>query len=527
MVRGSAEILATPPYYGLPSDWDALKAFSDGFTPVGTFRSPYTYLIDQNTDGGTTYYGACNAYQTIYGGFSAANHHIGTVDGADFDAVLAAALTALGDKGKIHLKSGIYPINGINITNSGAVTDSTQQMIEIEGEGLGNTILRGNTTSAGASSTDGGFTDKAWMMIDSNGTSGIRVYLHDFQIDGVHDSNANIVSGLILRYGRDALIDRVFVRRASRNGINLVGPNLAFRGVTVQDCQVFDINDQDGVPGTPAITHCSGINTTGGAADIFIKNNFIGWIGYVDDMTDSLGNGISLSDSCIAEGNVIWAAKNGIQTYAGTKDHVITNNFIDFTYTTGIFLDQSDMATVHNNTIRFPYGYGIYISDADKNSIQNNKFILRATYSSLCFINEIGTSDYNSVLSNNCEHNGTVTWITINPCGDHSIFRNNQGHQPLGGIGTPFKAANTSISWIGNLATPTASTDYTVMHSDCIITSTNSGNANNAILIKNPAGATINPTPLSTLDGYYLPAKYKINWGAFTGAAPTVNIGFI
>jgi hypothetical protein len=90
MVRGSAEIYAAGDYCR-DSDWDALKAFSDGFTPSGTFRAPYTFLIDFD---GTDFY-ASNVFQTVYGGAS----DTGGIDGADGGAVLQAAIddTTAGD----------------------------------------------------------------------------------------------------------------------------------------------------------------------------------------------------------------------------------------------------------------------------------------------------------------------------------------------------------------------------------------------------------------------------------------------
>jgi parallel beta-helix repeat protein len=309
---------------------------------------------------------------------------------------------------------------------------------------------------------------------------------------------------------------------------------LAYRGITVQDCQVFDINDNDDVPTVPAITHCSGINTTGGVADVFIHHNLIGWIGYKDDLTAMLGNGISLSDSCQASYNTIWAVKNGIQTYSGTREHLITNNFLDYCYTCGIYLYESDNSTVHNNSLRMMATYGIYCSNADKNSIHNNNFMLRTGNtlvdfdSTTAFIQEAGTSNNNDIQLNNFDfYAGTVTWIVANPVGDDTIIKNNKVANPHGVQGNPFLAANTSISWIGDTATPTASTDYEIMHSDCLISSTDSGNTDCAILIKNPVGTQINATAFSTLEAYFVPVGYKVNWGAFTGAAPTVKTLFL
>jgi parallel beta-helix repeat protein len=345
------------------------------------------------------------------------------------NAAIQYCITNIGNYGKIYLDLQNATITGLNIINTGIVTDQTTQYIEIFGNGFGQTILKGSTSSMGASSIDPTYTQKAWVMIDSYDNSGIKVYLHDFQIDGQHDSNPNIVQGIAVRYGRDALIERVMVQRCSRNGITIIGPNLAYRGITIQDCKVFDITDPNHVPSSPAATYCSGINTEVGVADVFIKNNEIGWIGTNGTNNPPrpwLGNGISLSDSCIAENNVIWATGYGIRTYADTADQIIRDNFVDFSDTVGIFLDQSDQTTVISNTFRNNYQYGIYLANAFNNSVQNNKFILRSGYSAISFINEEGTSDHNSIIDNNCE-SGTILWEKIHISGSSTLAKNNAG----------------------------------------------------------------------------------------------------
>jgi parallel beta-helix repeat protein len=507
-----------------PASWNAMVDFYNGFAPAGNFKNTCDFVVA--TDG--TYYYSNNAFQLIYGGAGNA----GSVDGSDFDAVLAATLTAIGNKGKIHIKGGVYPTDGINIRNTVAVTDNDQQWIEIEGEGMGNTILRGNTDSAGAASYNGAFADRAWLMIDSYNQTGIRTYLHDFQVDGQLDSNSANPHGVILRYGRDAMINRVYVRRCSKSGIRIVGPNSAYRGITVMNCQVYDINnygrtvadDYDAV----------GINLSDGVADTWLLNNFIGWIGYpvipetsTPAYTTWKGTGILMSDSCQAKGNTVWAVKNGLRTYQDIKDPIITDNYFDFSGTTAIFLDSCQNAVCNNNTIRFPYTYGIYLVDSQYNSIKLNKFQLRATYSSVNFINETSGSDYNEITNNDCRTLVPNTWTAINPVGDNTIIQNNESVNPFGVVGTPFKAANTSISWLGDTATPTASTDYTIMHSDAIIFSTDSSNNNCQIYVKNPAGIGINGSAFSTLSGVHVPVGHKITWGAFTGSAPTVKVLFL
>jgi hypothetical protein len=505
-------------------DWDPMVDAANGMNIAGgvTIQYPYSFIV-RNVGG---VYDAISGNGVLtYGGSSDA----GTIDGGDFDAVWAATLTALGDSGKIHVRKGIYPTDGLNIANTAAVTDADQQEIEIEGEGMFNTIFRLNTDSAGASSTDGAFTEKASLMIDSVDASGIRVHLHDFQIDGVHDSNANIVSGIVARYPRNALMERLFIQRCSKNGINLVGPNASYRETTIHNNIIYDINDPDGVPGVDRLVNCCGINTTAAFADAYIYNNVIGWIGYVDDVTPWLGTCIGLNDSNIANNNVMWTCAIGIETYADAKDQMIMNNWIDYAYTTAVLLTSNIQATCNDNIIRHPYTYGIYLNNTTKSEIHNNKLIMRPTFTlANHFITEAGTSDENSIIGNNCFHNGTVTGNTIFPIGPLSVVQGNPGFNPKSTVSNFFDTTNDRIVIEGGDATtPAASTDYIVCHSDIFINSTNSGNTNCAIQVKTPGGANMLPVAVSTLSGVIVPRLHKINWGAYTGAAPSVIISWL
>jgi len=71
--------------------------------------------------------------------------------------------------------------------------------------------------------------------------------------------------------------------------------------------------------------------------------------------------------------------------------------------------------------------------------------------------------------------------------------------------------------------TPTASTVYTVNGGDLIVTSTDSGNADCSITIRDGGNATVQ-AGLSSFTHLYIPLGYDVNWGAYTGAAPTVTI---
>jgi hypothetical protein len=95
---------------------------------------------------------------------------------------------------------------------------------------------------------------------------------------------------------------------------------------------------------------------------------------------------------------------------------------------------------------------------------------------------------------------------------------------PFGLLANPFLTANNIVGlYEYGVSAPVASTNYYITGCDLIITSTDSGNSDCAIIVKDPYGNTI-VTGLHTLTQMFLPVGYYINWGAFTGVAPTVTI---
>jgi len=101
------------------------------------------------------------------------------------------------------------------------------------------------------------------------------------------------------------------------------------------------------------------------------------------------------------------------------------------------------------------------------------------------------------------------------------IFRDCPGFNPVNKVTNPF---GTGVIGFGeNAAIPTANTDYVAIYSDIFVTAANSSNNDNSITIKDGAGNTIQ-SGLSTLTALYVPAGYKVNWGAFTGTAGAVAV---
>lgn len=139
-------------------------------------------------------------------------------------------------------------------------------------------------------------------------------------------------------------------------------------------------------------------------------------------------------------------------------------------------------------------------------------------------VGEEASADYNLVAG--CDFRGNLrTADPILLIGVHSRAVGNIGFNPQGKITNPFETTTKTIGFFnGDEASPTASTDYTVVGCDIILSSTDSGNSDCVISIKDGSLNAINPVAMSTLDAYYVPVGYVINWGAFTGAAPTVIV---
>jgi hypothetical protein len=107
-------------------------------------------------------------------------------------------------------------------------------------------------------------------------------------------------------------------------------------------------------------------------------------------------------------------------------------------------------------------------------------------------------------------------------------LKNNAGLNPIGQITNPILTygAHSIIGLGGTSATVTASTAYIITSTDCFINTTDSSNTNCSIVIKDNLGNTIQTISGALLPAYriYLPIGYTINWGAFTGTAPTVTV---
>lgn len=107
---------------------------------------------------------------------------------------------------------------------------------------------------------------------------------------------------------------------------------------------------------------------------------------------------------------------------------------------------------------------------------------------------------------------GTNSDIVLHDC---------PGFNPVNQIANPFGAG--LIGFGGSAPVPAPSTDYSVIYSDIFISSADSSNNDNSITIKDGAGNTVQ-SGLPTLTALFVPAGYKVNWGAFSGTAGAVMV---
>jgi parallel beta-helix repeat protein len=123
-----------------PANWNAMVDCVNGYTPSGTFISPYTYVI--STDG-TDYY-ASNAFQTIYGGPDDA----GGVDGADCTAVLNAAKGS--GKTLFFRANTTYPVSATfafsNLTGFSMIGENRTAVLKLD-DGVDNSLLYGKAAT--------------------------------------------------------------------------------------------------------------------------------------------------------------------------------------------------------------------------------------------------------------------------------------------------------------------------------------------------------------------------------------------
>lgn len=281
------------------------------------------------------------------------------------------------------------------------------------------------------------------------------------------------------------------------------------------------------------------------------------------------GNGVTLTDerATYKEGSFIRCHLSGNDGYGALLSGTRLINFSDTRFSdnkesgakvdVGASDDDVGNNRFNNCTFSGNYKHGIHLNDVetivDKCRVTGNSYNNSGTYCGVYFDTEayrctvknsrfkggniekygihVAGGLYNEVSDNLFIYNTFVTAPLQNDKYNTVVERNRwQGGDnpnPIGVVSQPFQDATNFIGMAeGTSATPSASTDYEVVTSGIIISSTDSGDANCAIDIKDYNGNSVLLSTRSTLDGVYVPRGYTINWGAFTGTPPTVTVSF-
>lgn len=323
------------------------------------------------------------------------------------------------------------------------------------------------------------------VQVDPSNTSNIVFpYLADFAINGAGGSSTSQDGIYLTNTGGtigDIYIERVGVFIVGGNGIHIANPGKHWLNeVYVEDCKqngMLLVNDfftrvtNSYVFGN--ILHGINADTAPDGALFQLSNSII-------SSNVLYGVNVKRTAGFVASGNYFY--NNGSNTTA----QVVLNGNTSVTFVGNEINDDRASGT------RSQYGVNA-TAGASTGIVSNNSFL-------------------------GAYHTAPLG-VTI-VCPSLSIV-NNPGVNPINQMTNPF--ATTSIGLGGATAVPIASTDYTVSSCGIFITSANSSNANNAIVVKDGAGNTVS-SPGGTMTALFVPVGFVINWGAFTGTAGAVTV---
>lgn len=136
---------------------------------------------------------------------------------------------------------------------------------------------------------------------------------------------------------------------------------------------------------------------------------------------------------------------------------------------------------------------------------------------------EVATSVASLIFKDNDCNGLTNKSPVLTAASTDVTMMDNLGLNPIGNVSTPINTSNNTIgSYGGTTATAVASTDYTVVGGTMIMFVT--GGTAVSASVKSGAGTTME-SGLTTPFTRTLPKGYKINFGGFTGTAPTILVG--
>lgn len=342
--------------------------------------------------------------------------------------------------GKILLKAGVYPVNGIFITNKKTMDDSPYQQIIFEGEGKEVATLKLNDNATGVFSRLTSFpsyVNKSVIWCEPfNSSTGIRVTISNIGIDGNRQNQNSEIAGIALYNDWDCSVENNYLYNCGGHGIMILGSQWV-RTTYVTENYVYytDLAGQKPAnPTGPVECYLSGILSW--KSDVVIRENTVGWTGWRSE-SSYLGVGISASFATIEE-NWIWGNYIGILISNG-QFFSLKNNFVE-NNVNGIYLWNSHSGTIQSNEIRLNCNpdTGILIcGNSSYNSIKINKIWARDNLVAQFGIREIDLADYNKICDNDITAksktfvsdgttNSVGTILTpISSMGTHSIVSGN------------------------------------------------------------------------------------------------------
>ncbi len=273
----------------------------------------------------------------------------------------------------------------------------------------------------------------------------------------------------------------------------------------IHDCQVDD-NHANGITLIlpTAVTRC----------DVW-NNNSVAGLACIQIAADRSTVSYSTFDGTSKHGIFIGGAK-----YVHVTDNFVANvgGLTTNTYD-GIHIESaSSYDVISGNTVVQDYGsvqtnkgrFGIGLSGDNSNLLIESNTI-------------VGTFATSGGGSGGAGHIGffvipTAAVFTI-------VYRNNIGYDPFGMIVSPFASSPNTMGPFGNSpgGTPLASTVYNVILIDQQLTCT--GGTATSITIKDSLGATfVSGVSCTSNPVFYMSVGETINFGAFTGTAPTVSV---
>jgi predicted secreted protein with PEFG-CTERM motif len=342
--------------------------------------------------------------------------------------------------GRVFLKAGIYPVDGILITNKEDLSDYPNQEIIFEGEGNRISTLKLNDNASGASSRIANFysfADRAVVWCEPyNVSTGVRVTITNIGIDGNRINQQTAIAGIAIFDDWDSNIENNYLYDCGGHGILSLGSSYQ-RYEYIQSNTVY-FTDLPGcnpaTPGAPLEGYLSGILSW--RQDVVIRGNNVGWTGYRNE-SYILGIGIS-ARFALVEDNWVWGNYIGA-VIANGQFFTLKNNLLESNFN-GISLWNAHCGVVQSNEICLfnKPDTGIKIGgNSSDNSIELNKIWVKANETANFGIQETDSADYNLINNND---------IVATP----KTFFSDVTVNAVGAISTPISTAGPHTTASGN-----------------------------------------------------------------------------